>query len=207
MKPVVADNYGWTSDNEDLSHGYLLPVALKHLKKFKIKTLLDIGTGNGATIPFWLSNGMEVSAMEPDFEGFSFAKRHEKADVRLLGVGELLPKEWENSFDAIICLEVVEHLFDPNQLIKTVKEALKNGGVAIVSTPYHGYWKNLALAVAGKWDFHHHPLRVGGHIKFWSRNTLTELFTKESFVECSFEGAGRIPFLWKSMVMVFRKEA
>jgi 2-polyprenyl-6-hydroxyphenyl methylase/3-demethylubiquinone-9 3-methyltransferase len=36
-----------------------------------------------------------------------------------------------------------------------------------VTTPYHGYVKNLALAVTGQLDRHWQPWRDGGHIKFF----------------------------------------
>ena len=43
----------------------------------------------------------------------------------------------------------------------------------MLSTPYHGYLKNLALAVSGRMDRHFTALHVGGHIKFFSIETLT----------------------------------
>ena len=206
MEPQIAQNYGWESSNEEESHAYLLPPVLKAFKQYNTKSLLDIGTGNGATIPIWLSQGIKVTAIEPDADGYNFSKRYKEADIRQYGVGDKLPDEWKESFDTVVCLEVVEHLFNPSQLTETINYALKKDGIAIISTPYHGYIKNLALAVAGKWDFHHHPVRVGGHIKFWSRKTLVDLFEKNGFTEVSFEGVGRLPLLWKSMVLIFKKK-
>lgn len=206
MEPQIAKNYGWESGNEEQSHSYLLPPVLNAFKQYGTKSLLDIGTGNGATIPVWLSQGIQVTAIEPDNDGFHFSKQYKDADVRQLGVGDKLPDEWEAHFDTIVCLEVVEHLFNPAELANTIRYALKKDGIAILSTPYHGYIKNLALAVAGKWDFHHHPERVGGHIKFWSQKTLVDLFEKNGFTQVSFKGVGRVPFLWKSMVLIFKKK-
>ena len=74
-----------------------------------------------------------------------------------------------------------------------------------MTTPYHGYLKNLALSLAGKWDHHHTALWHGGHIKFWSRRSLTKLLTAESFLHQQFLGVGRLPWLWNSMVLVMRK--
>lgn len=68
--------------------------------------MLDIGTGNGATLPVWLNAGYQVSAMEPDDEGFKLSKMNVSADVRQYGVGEKLPAEWESCFDGATCLEV-----------------------------------------------------------------------------------------------------
>ncbi|MGY2134540.1 class I SAM-dependent methyltransferase [Hymenobacter sp. HD11105] len=207
MLTPIANTYGWKSAQAEHSHSYLLPATTSYLKKYKVQSLLDIGTGNGSTLPHWLSQGIKVAAIEPDNEGFSLASQHNRADVRKLGVGDAIPAEWRGAFDGIVCLEVIEHLFDPVQLVNTVNIALSKGGVLIISTPYHGYIKNVVLAIAGKWDFHHHPKRVGGHIKFWSRNSLTSLLNEAGYEECSFKGVGRFPYLWKSMIMVFKKRA
>ncbi len=80
-----------------------------------------------------------------------------------------------------------------------------NGGVAIISTPYHGYWKNLALAVTGKMDYHFTPLWTHGHIKFWSRDTLGRLLREAGFENISFRRVGRIHPLAKSMIAIAEK--
>lgn len=61
------------------------------------------------------------------------------------------------------------------------------------------------LALANRWDDHHHPLRDGGHIKFWSINTLTKLFETEGFRVMDIRGAGRVQTLWKSAIMTGQK--
>jgi hypothetical protein len=67
----------------------------------------------------------------------------------------------------------------------------------IISTPYHGYLKNLVLALGNKWDSHLTPLWDGGHIKLWSRKTLSQLLSEAGFHVVRFIGAGRLPFLEK----------
>ena len=74
----------------------------------------------------------------------------------------------------------------------------------MISTPYHGYLKNLALSILDKWDKHHTVLWHGGHIKFWSRKTLTLLLQENGFNVIAFHGIGRLPYLLKSMILVAR---
>ena len=81
----------------------------------------------------------------------------------------------------------------------------QGGGTAILSTPYHGYWKNLALALTGRMDQHFTALWDHGHIKFWSMDTLGELLWEAGFVDVRFERVGRIPPLAKSMIAIARK--
>ena len=206
MKKQIAERYGWNDNQQSCSQAYLEPAVLSICDGLKPTSVLDIGTGNGSLLPLWLRQGWQVSAMEPDKEGFEISKRVSGVDVRQLGVGDDLPREWREAFDVVISLEVVEHLFNPHHLVETAHAVLKSGGYAIISTPYHGYLKNLALAVFDKWDFHHHPERVGGHIKFWSKITLRSLFeAQKAFRAVEFRGAGRAPYLWNSMVWVFQK--
>jgi len=109
----------------------------------------------------------------------------------------------------VLSLEVVEHLFDPRGFAKTAHDLLKPGGILVLSTPYHGYLKNLALALTGKMDAHFTALWDGGHIKFWSKKTLGMLLTEAGFTNLEFHLAGRIPPVAKakakSMIVVARK--
>ena len=206
MVTQIASKYGWTSSGAEPAHSYLVPATVQLLKKFSIASMLDIGTGNGSSLPAWQSQVECVAAMEPDEEGFNYARQYEGTDVRQLGVGHAVPEEWKNKFDCIVSLEVIEHLYNPLEMVKTCQQALKAGGIVIISTPYHGYVKNLAMAVFDLWDFHHDPIRTGGHIKFWTRRSLSDLFRKGGFKELHFQGVGRAPYIWKSMIMVFQAE-
>ena len=99
-------------------------------------------------------------------------------------------------------MEVIEHLYRPRAFVSFIRSILEasGGGHFIVTTPYHGYLKNLTIAAAGKMDYHLSALWEGGHIKFWSRRTLGILLRDAGFGRLTFIGAGRIPYLWRHMV-------
>ena len=71
----------------------------------------------------------------------------------------------------------------------------------VISTPYHGYWKNLAISILNGWDRHFEVEREGGHIKFFSKRTLTRMAQAAGFRALRFYGAGRLPWLWKSVIL------
>jgi hypothetical protein len=108
-------------------------------------------------------------------------------------------------FPLEVSLEVLEHCYDPRKFAHTLYDLVEKGSMAIISTPYHGYIKNLALAVAGKWNDHLDPLWDGGHIKFFSVATLRGLLAEVGFREIRVMRAGRILPLAKSMIAVARK--
>jgi 2-polyprenyl-6-hydroxyphenyl methylase/3-demethylubiquinone-9 3-methyltransferase len=118
---------------------------------------------------------------------------------------ELVEHFGEGSFDAIVSAEVVEHLYSPRDLTQSAFRLLKGGGILILTTPYNGYLKNVVLSVTGTMDRHWTALWDGGHIKFWSWTTLRCLLAEAGFITPEFHGAGRLPFLWKSMVVRARK--
>lgn len=116
----------------------------------------------------------------------------------------------EADFDAIVCVEVIEHLYSPNTFALRAYEALRPGGILVITTPYWGYFKNIVLAVTNRMDNALTALWEGGHIKHFSRPTLTRLMTGTGFIETGFRGCGRgwrarVPQLWSGMAMAFRK--
>ena len=109
------------------------------------------------------------------------------------------------TFPIVISLEVIEHCYSPKAFLERIYDLLEPGGLGIISTPFHSYLKNLALSLADKWDTHHDPLWEGGHIKFYSERTLAKALGQAGFTQVTFEHAGRMPILAKSMLAVFRR--
>src|SRR6185295_7271936 len=103
---------------------------------------------------------------------------------RELSVGE---------FDLVVSSDVIEHMYRPSDLLEAARAALKPGGQILLGTPYHGYLKNLVLAATGKMDAHFSVLHNGGHIKFFSVQTLSKLMGAHGFGDLSFTFYGRAP--------------
>jgi 2-polyprenyl-3-methyl-5-hydroxy-6-metoxy-1,4-benzoquinol methylase len=170
------------------------------------RRVVDIGCGNGALCRELAGRGHEVVGCEPSAEGVHFARSSAPELVfHQIGVDDDPTRVGEESFDVAIATEVIEHLVRPGDLLRFAKRLLRAGGYVIISTPYHGYLKNLVLALTNKWDAHLSPFWDGGHIKFWSRRTLSQLLNDAGFRVVRFIGAGRLPFLWKSMIIVAQK--
>lgn len=201
-------NYGWQSEVQPESCGYIAPRIVAILKTLDVRRVADIGSGNGALCGLLDAEGFEVVGVERDEEGFLMSvDRYPSIKFYQMGV-ESDPQPLltaEKNFEAVISTEVIEHLYSPHLLPRFANAILKENGLLVISTPYHGYLKNLALSIANKWDYHHTPLWHGGHIKFWSRKTLSQLLAEAGFEVVGFHGVGRLPLLWKSMVIVARK--
>ena len=208
MTPDSIEKYGWISDEAPHSCNYLVPEAVEILSGLNVRRVLDIGSGNGKLVSVLTDLGYEAVGVENDKGGVEISKsNYPGASFYNYGVQDM-PSELlhlEDAFDAVVSTEVIEHLYAPEMLLKYANSVLRDKGYLVVTTPYHGYLKNLALSLFNKWDFHHTSLWTGGHVKFWSRTTLQTLFENNGFKVTGFAGVGRVPYLWKSMIMVAQK--
>lgn len=116
-----------------------------------------------------------------------------------------LPFQYLQEYDIVLSVEVIEHVLYPKVYLENIHGWLKKSGYLILTTPYHGYLKNLTIAFLGKFDRHVNPLWEGGHIKFFSQKTIANILRESGFDYIKFYGSGRLPYLWKSMIVVARK--
>lgn len=205
---IISSDADYTFSSADAAHtnAYLSPVILALCKAYNVSRILDLGCGNGALAGDLVTAGFTVVGCDPSESGIHHARQAvPQARFYQVGVYDDPGAIAETGFDMVVSTEVVEHLFYPRYLPRFAVAKLKPGGILVLSTPYHGYIKNLVLSLLNKWDGHHTALWDGGHVKFWSSKTLTQLIAGEGFRFEKFIGCGRLPYLWKSMVIVGRK--
>jgi 2-polyprenyl-3-methyl-5-hydroxy-6-metoxy-1,4-benzoquinol methylase len=198
------NEYGWKSAAASHMHVRFMPPLLALAGRLPLGArVLDVGCGNGFTAGVFLELGYEVLGLDLSAEGIAIARQaYPKGRFELLVADELILERLGCApFDLVLSTEVVEHLYDPRSYARGCFAACKPGGRFICSTPYHGYLKNLILALAGKWDAHANPLWDGGHIKLWSRATLARLLTEAGFRNIQSRGVGRLPYVWMTMLM------
>jgi 2-polyprenyl-3-methyl-5-hydroxy-6-metoxy-1,4-benzoquinol methylase len=172
--------------------------------------VLDVGCGNGI-ISMNLGNwGYDVLGIDVSDKAIENARTKNKLpNVKFMvkSAEELIAEGPQ--YDAIICSEVLEHLHQPSALVKTIRVALKETGIFIVTVPNgKGPRESLVtkpiLRMRAKnnwaWRF---ILRVkkalgyGGttvqsaadnldHVQFFSRKDLTRLLEENHFVNTKF---------------------
>lgn len=199
---LAANEFIWDVDGNTASHDLLLQPVLQALAPHRPHRVLDLGCGNGAFTGVLSRHGYQMDGCDGSSSGLEIARRtHPGLQFWQQDFSQPLPLAQTGLYDAVVSTEVIEHLLLPRGLLRAALQALRPGGVLVLTTPYHGYWKNLALALTGQFDQHWHPLRDFGHIKFFSRATLTALVHECGFVDIHSATAGRIPALAKSMII------
>jgi SAM-dependent methyltransferase len=99
--------------------------------------ILTVGDGLGVDSVYLTRAGHRVTYFETSAYTLAFAKMlfaDYAKDVSVLDNPNLIPK---NSFDVVICLDVLEHVPDPPELIKDITGYLKQNGHLIVHAPFY----------------------------------------------------------------------
>ncbi len=206
--PYVESDYQY--NNAPHTMRYLMPAMNRYLPASLAGVrILDVGCGDGFVAGALQKRGATVVGVDLGTRAIEAARKfHPAVRFEEVAADENVLKNLDcPPFDIVVSTEVVEHVYDPRPYARGCYAALKPGGVFICSTPYHGWLKNVALTVTGKFDKHFDPLWDGGHIKFWSRGSLTRLLEETGFTQVEFTGAGRLPYLWMSMVLKAQRPA
>ncbi len=102
------------------------------------KKVLDVGCGGGLLSEGMAARGAEVTGIDLGEKALSVAKLHLhesglKVDYRLISA-EALALEMPGQFDAVTCLEMLEHVPDPASVIQACATLVKPGGHVFFST-------------------------------------------------------------------------
>lgn len=131
--------------------------------------LLDVGCSSGALLLVAKENGFDAYGAEPAKQAAATAQ----------GLGfDVFPGFLQNAgypdnhFDVITLFEVIEHLFEPTELIKEIQRILKPGGVVLIGTGNGESWTVKLLG--GRWEYF--DIRShGGHISFFNPKSIAIL--------------------------------
>lgn len=145
----------WDADGPQKPLHALNPVRLAYVKQrmpLRGAAVLDVGCGGGLLSEALAKEGAEVTAIDLSPELVKVARLHRlesglAVDYRLQSV-ESLAQERPQGFDAITCMEMLEHVPDPAAIIAACAQLLKPGGRLFLST-LNRTPAAFALAIAG----------------------------------------------------------
>lgn len=147
------------------------PVLAPLIPRDAAVTILDYGCGKGDIIGEMrrLNPGARYFGVDVSETALGIARE------RLPGVvlhrvedGAPVPVE-TGTVDFIFSSEVIEHVYDTEATFREFSRLLRSGGHVLLTTPYHGFVKNVLL-VALAFDRHFNP--TGPHIRFFSKRSL-----------------------------------
>lgn len=142
--------------------------------------VLEIGCSEGHTLEWLKSTGVcsWTAGVEPYAElraSPGSVDQFYKLDIERVALD--LPAA---SIDLILCLDVLEHLVNPWETVRTLDNLLKPGGLWIISIPnVRNYHVLFDLAFKGRFDYAESGILDRTHLRFFTRKSAVEL------IECS----------------------
>lgn len=92
-------------------------------------------------------------------------------------------EQWKNlsNYDLWVFGDVLEHLYDPWEVLKKVRNVMPMGGEIICCIPNVQHWSVQCRLAIGDWRYADKGLLDRTHIRFFTRNTIIEMLHQANF--------------------------
>lgn len=134
-------SFWWDINGPFKTLHHINPIRTDYVKKFvdlNDKSLLDLGCGGGVLSESMAENGAHVTGIDLAEDSLEIAKLHlyeSKHNINYINQSaEDFASQNENSFDVIVCMEMLEHVPDPQSIVNACAKILKPGGWLFLST-------------------------------------------------------------------------
>ncbi|MDX8400387.1 MAG: bifunctional 2-polyprenyl-6-hydroxyphenol methylase/3-demethylubiquinol 3-O-methyltransferase UbiG [Gallionellaceae bacterium] len=145
----------WDASSEFRPLHEINPLRLDYINRIvplADKTVLDVGCGGGILSESMAGLGAQVTGIDLGEKPLQVAKLHllesgKQVEYRHIAV-EALAEECPASFDVVTCMEMLEHVPDPQSIVRACAKLVKPGGYIFFST-LNRNTKSYLLAVIG----------------------------------------------------------
>jgi 2-polyprenyl-3-methyl-5-hydroxy-6-metoxy-1,4-benzoquinol methylase len=145
--------------------------------------VLDVGCNDGtfSQVVFEKTKAKKLVGIDIDTKPITWAKKHWSASEMSFSVGDAHHLKFKTGlFDAVFCLEALEHVKDPAQVLGELKRVLKKGGYGIFLVPTDSILFRLIWFI---W-LHFYPrgwVWRETHIQTYRNNYLPEICRRVGF--------------------------
>ncbi|MBJ6801184.1 glycosyltransferase [Geomonas propionica] len=173
------------SPGEDAGYFTCERPEVRRLVSRRARRVLDVGCAAGRLgLALKKRQGAEVWGIEPAPEAARAAQA--VLDRVLAGsVEEALPGLPQDYFDSIVAADVLEHLVDPERVLRELAAKLSPGGEVIVSLPNVRHWSVLKELLEGNWEYRDAGILDRTHLRFFTRNSALALFDRAGYAVTS----------------------
>lgn len=163
--------------------------------------VLELGPGPGAMTRVLLERGHQVTVVENDTEALvalqALGCKVVVADLNESGSLSALAGQ---RFDVILACDVLEHLLQPEVVVRALREQIEPGGQLVVSVPNVAYAGVLASLRCGLFDYAAKGILDCTHMRFFTRRSLDRMLLCEGWAVHHWE-SNRVPverseFVW-----------
>jgi ubiquinone/menaquinone biosynthesis C-methylase UbiE len=135
-----------------------LESIVRAMPEGKLK-VLDAGCGEGQLIRLMHERHPQNKYFGVDITPIALKKAQQRCPFATIKRMDLLDLKFpDESFDLVVCTEVIEHVYEYKRVIREFKRVLKKGGVLIITFP------NEPLTTVGRFFLGRRPIKVPDHV-------------------------------------------
>ncbi len=157
------------------------------------KAVLDLGCAGGFMAEAMAQRGAIVTGIDPARDAIDAARAHARAaGLRIgydTGLGEALPYS-DASFDAVVCVDVLEHVADLDLVLAQVARVLRPGGLFFYDTINRNVLARLATITLAEDLLHLLPRGTHDPAKFIKPSELRRAMQGAGLVAGAITGLG-----------------
>lgn len=138
----------------------LNPIRLEYIENFisiENKKILDVGCGAGILSESMQKKGANVDALDASKMAIDVAKKHAKDNSLDIKYHNMLIEDYnsDEKYNVITCMEMLEHVPNPESVIMNISRLVKKDGLVFISTLNRSIISYLTSIIAAE-----HILRV-----------------------------------------------
>jgi SAM-dependent methyltransferase len=186
------------AETDKLIYGALNRAIFEAVPK-DARRVLDLGCGDGALGQALKQSGVnEVIGVTYSLAESERAKHLDR--VVLADLNDFDPTGLEG-FDCVICSHVLEHLYQPEVLLRKLHRVLTPDGNLIVGLPNVLYWRQRLKFLAGKFRYTSGGLMDETHFRFYDWGSSRNLIRETGFAIISAKADGGFPMSRYSLAL------
>lgn len=153
-------------------------------------SILDLGCGPGELGARAAKLGHRVTGVDAtESEGV----RDRLEAFYLADLSQGIPDEVGTGYDVVVLADVIEHVADPEALLRAARARLRPGGRVVLSVPNAAHWYPRARMATGLFGYDQRGILDETHLRFFTRRTLRHLVARAGF-DILAEDVTGIPF-------------
>ena len=165
----------------------------EHLRRpLEGRTALDVGCGAGLLAEPLARMGASVTAIDAAAELIAAARDHAAGQGLAIDYRAAPVEQLDGAFDLVTCLEVIEHVANPQAFLKLLARRLAPNGLMILSTPNRTGWSKL-LTITLAEGVGRIPKGTHDFDKFIAPERLTQVLGEAGLKCLDFEGIAWTP--------------
>jgi SAM-dependent methyltransferase len=145
-----------------------------------VRVMLDIGCGGGTHAEYFAASGVIVDGVTISPSEADLAAKVCR-QVYIYDLENGLPPENIGPYDLCLCSHVIEHIRDPDLLLKAIWNLIGPQGYALVALPNLFQYKSRLNLLRGKFVYQQYGIMDSTHVRWYTWETGPELFQASGF--------------------------